>query len=117
MNADQEQLKNGSNTENRKRRVQEGSENDTTTSEETNAKEQKLADDPTSEELNNQKEETKIDQVDSEPSALIQYAILPGMGCYDSSDSDESSDFSSDDTEQLSKDCIGQILKSKGSLH
>lgn len=117
MNTEKEQLKSGSDTDNRKRKVQEGSDEDTTTSDETNAKEQKLADDATSEELINQKQESKIDEVDLESLNLIQYAILPGMGCYDSSDSDESSDFSSDDTEQLSKDCIGQILKSKGSLH
>lgn len=117
MNTDKEQLKSELNTDNRKRKVQEGSDKGTTTSDETNAKEQKLADDPTSEKLIDQKEETKTDQVDCNSSDLIQYAILPGMGCYDSSDSDESSNFSSDDTEQLSKDCIGQILKSKGSLH
>lgn len=117
MNTDQELLKSGSNTENRKRKIQEGIEIQTTTSDVSNAKEQKLADDITSDEINNKTEETKEDHVDNEPSDLIQYAILPGMGCFDSSDSDESSDFSSDDTEQLSKDCIGQILKSKGSLH
>lgn len=113
----EEQLKGDANTENRKRKGDEGLENGTTTPDETNSKEQKLSDEPTSEEFNNQKEDTKEDKLDSEPTDLIQYAILPGMGCYDSSDSDESSDFSSDDTEQLSKDCIGQILKSKGSLH
>ncbi|CAO1399582.1 unnamed protein product [Diamesa hyperborea] len=117
MNTEKEQLKSGTNTDNRKRKVQEGSEKGTTTSDEANAKEQKLEDDATSKEQINQKEESKTGQVDHEFTDLIQYAILPGMGCYDSSDSDESSDFSSDDTEQLSKNCIGQILKSKGSLH